>query len=128
MDDLKYGQISFKTTSAAQDADVMMLFAYEKPIRLVEAHIMFTELDSFGSGVDIDIETDDGSTEAVVASYDTVGGGSATAVNTLYEFTFSDAAVIDKDEWFQIRVHDDENAACGFAVTFAYVELEALPD
>lgn len=122
--ELKYGQVSFKTTAAAQDVDIMMVEAVEKPIRLLKASIMFTELATFASGVDLDIETDDGSTEAEVANYDTV---SSTAVKTRYAFTFSDEAVIDVGEWFQLRVDDDETTACGFTVLFAYIELEAMP-
>jgi hypothetical protein len=125
-DELKYAALPFITTASAMDADFPILYAVDRPILVIgKPKVMFQQLDTFNSGVDINLETDDGSTETEVANYDTVGGGSATATGTMYDFTVSERIRIEPGEWLQARVDDDEDAACQGVILVAYKELEA---
>lgn len=112
----------FITTAAAMDANFPLIEPDEKKIAIVDAKVVFQQLDTFASGVDIDLEVDDGSTETEIANYDTVSG---TATNTWYTFTFTDSRIVTVDEWLQLRVDDDEDAACQGVVVIHYMELDA---
>ena len=96
------------TTAAAQDVDVGALFCQDHPFMVTKAIAMFHVIDTFASGVDIDLERDDGSTETAFANYDTASG---TAVGTEYEFTFTAYPMVMTGERLQVRVNDDEDAA-----------------
>ncbi len=115
---------SVTTTAAAQDIDVGVFYARRK-YRVVDARVFFHALDTFASGVDIDLESDDGSTETVLATYDTVGGASATAVGTWYDMAEAvEACEVDEGEWLQLRVDDDEDAACGLTYQIELVPVD----
>lgn len=124
-DELKHATVWFRTTAATEDIDMLILTPRDRPIRVIDARLMFFALDTFDSGVDIDLEKDDGTTETEFANYDTVGGGTPTAVSTIYSFTFSGDGKIPVGSWLQLHVDDDEDAACGGVVEVDYVELEA---
>jgi len=124
-DELKHVAVWFRTTAAAEDIDVLLLTPRDRPIRVIDARLMFFALDTFASGVDIDLEIDDGTTETEIANYDTVGGGTPTAVSTVYSFTLTAATKVAVGEWLQARVNDGEDAACGGVIEVDYVELEA---
>ncbi len=109
------------TTAAAQDIDVGVFYARRK-YRVVDARVFFHALDTFASGVDIDLESDDGSTETVLATYDTVSG---TAAGTWYDMAeAAEACEVDEGEWLQLRVNDDEDAACGLAYHIELVPVD----
>lgn len=115
-------EVYFETTSAAEDIDVGILTKQRRDIRILDAKVFFHRLDTYASGVDIDLETDDGTTETEIANYDTVDGGSATATGTWYDFTFSADPVIEaNDTWLQARINDDEDAACAGVIVVEYV-------
>lgn len=113
-------EVSFETTAAAEDIDIGVLPPPRRDIRILSAQVFFNRLDTFASGVDIDLETDDGTTETEIANYDTVSG---TSADEWYDFTFSDAATIDAGDgtWLQMRVNDAEDAACAGTVVIEYV-------
>jgi hypothetical protein len=123
--EIKQLTVYFETTDAAEDYDLRLLYALVKPIEIVDAKIMFHRLDTFSSGVDIDLETDTGSAEAEIANYDTVGGASATAVATDYSFTFTGARRVALGSWLQARINHDEDADCAGSITVFYVEVDA---
>jgi len=113
-----------ETTAAAEDIDVGVFYARRK-YRVVDARVFFHGLDTYASGVDIDLESDDGSTETVLASYNTAGGGSATVTGTWYDMVEQVEAVeVDEGEWLQLRVDDDEDAACRFAYQIELVPVD----
>lgn len=109
-----------ETSASAQDKDVNLLPVLGKPYLFLGAVARFSLLDTFSAGVDIDIETDDGSTETEIAHYDTVAG---TAVGTDYSFTVTGSKKIASDEALQMRINDDEDAACGVTVTVFWAPI-----
>jgi len=122
--DIKLLNVTFQTTAAALDTNYQLFLGHEKAIYVVDAWVVFQALDTFASGVDIDLETDDGTTETVIASYDTVGGGTPTAVDTVYSFTFTAARKVPAGTRLQVHVDDDEDAACWGQVFIQYIELD----
>ena len=124
-DELKFLSVFFRTTTAAEDIDLLLIQPLERPIRVRGVRVMFFALDTFASGVDLNLQTDNGTTETEIANYDTVGGESATAVKTVYDFTLSTDQRVEVGEWLQLQIDDDEDAACGGVVQLEYVELEA---
>jgi len=121
--EIKLLSVYFQTTAAAMDTNIQAFLGHEKAIHIVDAWVVFQALDTFASGVDIDLETDDGTTETAIANYDTVGGASATAIDTVYSFTFTGARKVAAGTRLQVRVDDDEDAACWGQVFIQYVEL-----
>lgn len=109
-----------KTTAAAQDIDVLLLEAREKPFYVENVSFKFTELDTFASGVDLNVESDDGTTETEIANYDTVSG---TDVDTIYDATFTGERRVEIGEWLQVRIDDNEDAACGVTITLEFYWL-----
>lgn len=110
-----------ETTASAEDIDVGVFYARRK-YRVVDARVFFHGLDTFASGVDIDLESDDGSTETVLATYDTVSG---TAAKTWYDMVEAvEACEVDEGEWLQLRVDDDEDASCRFAYQIELVPVD----
>ena len=123
-DELKFLSVFFRTTTAAEDIDLLLIQPLERPIRVRGVRVMFFALDTYASGVDLNLQTDTGTTETEIANYDTVGGESATAVKTVYDFTLSNDQRVEVGEWLQLQIDDDEDAACGGVVQLEYVELE----
>jgi hypothetical protein len=106
-------RVPFLTTAAAEDKNILIMECMSHPFIITFAVINFTALDTFADGVDIDVEVDDGTTETTLAYYDTVGGGSATAVDTIYSMSAGTVAPrCPVGSWLQLHVDDDENAAC----------------
>ena len=124
-EELKYMSVFFRTTAAAEDINLFLLQPRERPIRVHRASLMFISLDTYASGVDLNLETDNGTTETEMAVYDTVGGGSATAVDTIYEMSFTGDRRVEVGEFLQLHIDDDEDAACGGMLYLEFVELEA---
>ena len=103
--------VPFLTTAAAQDKNILVMEADTHKFVISFLSINFTVIDTFASGVDIDLEIDNGTTETVLATYDTVAG---TAIDTIYSLTGASnvAPVVPPGYWLQLRVDDDEDAAC----------------
>jgi len=103
-------RVPFLTTAAAQDKNILILECMSHPFIITFAVINFTALDTFASGVDIDVEVDDGSTETTLAYYDTIN---TTAVDTIYSMVGGSVAPrCPVGSWLQLHVDDDEDAAC----------------
>ena len=49
----------------------------------------------------------------------------ATALDTLYDFTFTADRRVEVGEKLQIRVNDDEDAACQAQIEIYYYELDS---
>jgi len=118
---VQYINIHFVTTAAAQDLNRLVLQAIHKPILVVDARLVFVSIDTFASGVDIDLETDDGTTEVVCNTYDT---DADTAVDTVLELAPVASGLVAVGSWLQLRVDDDEDVACEGDIAIAYVELD----
>lgn len=119
--DYHISPVYFETTAAAQDINVFIFQVWRKPIRVLKVEAQFSVIDTFASGVDIDLETDDGTTETVIATYDTASG---TDVDTVYEFAYITDLRVEEGERLQLHVNDDEDAACVGVVAIHWVELD----
>lgn len=113
-------EVFFETTASAEDIDIGILPPPRRSVRILGAKVFFHRLDTYDSGVDIDLEIDDGSNETEIANYDTDGN---TDEEEWYDFTFSEDPTIDAgdDEWLQVRIDDDEDAACAGVIVVEYV-------
>jgi len=117
--DVKTLNVYFETTAAAQDKNILIMYV-NQAIQIVGARIMFEALDDFANGVDIDLEKDDGTTETVLASYDTDGD---TAADTIYRMVPAASQIVEAGVWLQLRVDDDEDAACIGHLALDYIVL-----
>lgn len=117
--DVKVINVAFHTTTAAEDKNVHIMHVTQN-ILILFAKIVFENLDTFASGVDIDLEKDDGTTETELATYDTIAG---TVKDVVY--TMAPAASMQVSEGYRLQLHvnDAEDAACVGHVEIQYIVL-----
>ena len=111
--------VAFHTTAAAEDKNVHIMHVTQD-ILVLFAKVVFETIDTFASGVDIDLESDNGTTELVLATYDTAGG---TAVDTVYAMTPAASMQVAGGYRLQLHIDDDEDTACIGHVELQYITV-----
>lgn len=118
--EIKFLNVPFSVAQAS-DTDHALFVSYEKAIWIVDAVVVFQQVNLTSAEVDIDLESGIGVAGSAIASYDTVN---PVALGTAYSFVFSASRKIAAGTWLQVRVdNDDADLACWGQVVIQYVEL-----